>query len=108
MEDEGLRLAEIVDHAVEEADEEGRVKAHRAGRVEEDDEPERLRLPPPPGELDRRAAMGDAAMDGPPEVEPAAAAAELGAADEPGAHCAGQPRGERMGLCDLFRVDDMA
>ena len=108
VEDEGFRLAEIVDHAMEEADEERGVEAHRAGRVEEDDEAEGFRLPPSPGEFYRRPAMGDAAVDGPPEVETAAAAAKLGATDEPGAHRPCQPRGQGVGLCDLFGIDDMA
>ena len=64
MKDEGLGLAEGVDHAVHEAQEEGRVEAHRARRVEQDHEAQRLGLAPAPDQIDRRAAMGDAAMDG--------------------------------------------
>ncbi len=86
VEDEGFRLAESVDDAVQEAHEERGVEAHRAGGVEEHDEAERLPLAPPPEKIDGRSAVRHAAMDGAADVETSAAPAHLLAADEPGAH----------------------
>ena len=82
---------------MQEAHEERGVEAHRAGGIEQDHEPQRLDLAPAPDEIDRRAAMGDAAMDGAAQVEPPAAPAHLLAAHQPRPHRTGEPRGERMG-----------
>ena len=108
VEDESLGLAEAVDHAMQEADEERGVEAHRAGGVEQHDEPQRLDLAAAPGEIDQRAAMGDVAMDGAAQVEPAAAPAHLLAANKPRAHGAGKPRRQRVGRRDLVGIDDVA
>ena len=96
VEHEGLGLAEGIDHAVQEAHEERGVEAHRAGGVEQHDQPQRLDLAPPPDEIDRRAAMRDAAVDGAAQVEPPPAPARLLAAHQPRPHGAGEPRGERV------------
>ncbi len=108
VKDERLGLAETVDHAVQEADEERGVEAHRAGGVEQDDEAQRLYLSPPPGEIDRRAAVGDAAVDGAAQVEPAPAPPDALAAHEARAHHAGKPRGERVRRRNVVGIDDMA
>src|SRR6202012_4173041 len=49
--------------AGQEADKERRIEAHRAGGVEQDDQPQRLDLAPPPGQVDQRAAMRHVAMN---------------------------------------------
>ena len=108
VEDEGFRLAEGVDHAVQEAHEEGGVEAHRAGGVEQDDQPQRLVLAAAPDEIDRRAAMRDAAVDGAAQIEPAAAPAHPLAPHQPRAHDARQPLGQRMRLRDVGGIDDVA
>src|SRR5262249_26731973 len=97
VEYEGLSLAEGIDHAVDEAKEKGRIEAHGAGGVEQNDEAQRLGLAPPPDQLQRRAAMGDAAMDGPAKVEAPAAATRALPADQPGAHAPGKSLGQLMG-----------
>src|SRR5215470_6043032 len=66
---EGFGLPEGIDDAVEEAHEKRGVEAHRAGGVEQYDEPQRLDLASSPSEIDRRAAMGDAAVNGAPQVD---------------------------------------
>ena len=108
MEHEGLGFAEAVDDAVQKADKKRGVEAHRARGVEQHDETQRLDLAPAPGELDQRAAMGDVAVDGAAQIEPAAAAADLLAADEPRAHGAGKTRGKRMGCGDFVGIGDVA
>ena len=108
VEHEGLGLAERIDHAVQEAHEERGVEAHRAGRIEQHDEPQRLDLAPAPGEIDRRAAVADIAVDGAAQVEPPAAPAHLLAPHEPRPHGAREPRGERVGARDLGRIGDVA
>ena len=102
VEDERLRLAEGVDGRVQEAREEGGVELHRTGRVEQQHEAQRAKLAPPPDEVDRRPAMGDAMMDRAPEVEPRACAPRPPAPHEPRAHAPGEPLGERMNLRDLL------
>ena len=89
MEDERLGLAEGVDHAVQEADEERGVEAHRAGGVEQHDEAQRLDLAPAPDELDRRSAMGDVAVDGAAQIEAPAAPPRPLAAHQPRPHARG-------------------
>ncbi len=98
MEHERLRFAEGVHHAMQEADEERGVKVHRTRSVEQNDEAQRLDLAAAPGQLYRRAAVRDVAMDGAPQVEPPPAPTDLLAANEPRAHDAGKPLGERMRL----------
>ena len=110
MEDERLRLAEGVDRGVQEAREEGGVELHRAGRVEQQHEAQRTKLAPPPDEIDRRPAMGDAMMDRAPEVEPRACRAAPASAARAARACAGRaarrahelspsPAGRRCGGC---------
>ena len=108
MEDEGLRLAEGVDRRVQEAGEKGGVELHRAGRVEQQHETQRAQLSPPPDEIDRRPAVGDAAVDRAPEVEPRAGPPRPPAPHEPRAHAPGEPLGERVNLRHLLRVGHMA
>ena len=108
VEDERLGLAEAVDHAVQEAHEERGVEAHRAGGVEQDDEAQRFYLSSPPGEIDRRAAVRDAAMDGAAQIEPATAPPDAFAAHQTRAHDAGKPRGERVRCRNVVGIDDVA
>ena len=108
VEQEGLGLAEFVEHAVDEAQEDAGVHAHRAGGVEQDDEPQRLFLALPPDQADRHAAMADVPVDGAAKVEPVAAPPRQVAAGEARAHDARQPRRRRMRLLDLRRVGELA
>src|SRR6185312_16466830 len=73
MEEKRLRLAKLIEDAMDEAQEYAGVHAHRTRRVEQHDEPQRLCLSLPPDEVDRDAAMADVAVNGPPEIEPVAA-----------------------------------
>ena len=109
VEHEGLGLAERIDDAVQEAHEERGVEAHRARGIEQHDEPQRLDLAAAPGEIDRRAAMRDVAMDGAAQVEAAPAPAHLLAPHQPRAHACGRaaPRA-RCVARDLVRIDDVA
>ncbi len=108
VKDEGFRLVEIVDDAMQEAHEERCVEAHRARRVEKHDEAERLLLALPPEQLDRRAAVRDAAVDGAADVETAALPTRPLAPHEPCAHALGEAGGERVRLRDRLRIDDVA
>src|ERR1700731_2892551 len=104
VEDESLRLAEGIDDDMQE----GGVEAHGAGGIEHDDEPQRLDLAAPPGEVDRRSAVRHIAMNGAAQVEPSPTPAHLLATDEPRAHDAGKTFGERLGLRDVIGIDDVA
>ena len=108
VEQEGLGLAELVEHAVDEAQEDAGVHAHRAGGVEQDDEPERLFLALAPHQADRHAAMADVAVDGAAQIEPVAAPAGEVAAGQPRAHDAGETRGDGVRLGDLGGIGDLA
>ena len=108
VEHEGFRLAEGVDHAMQEAHEERGVEAHRAGGVEQEDQPQRPDLAAAPGEVEQRAAVGDVAVDGAAQIETAAAPAHALAAHQPRAHDAGEPRGQLMRLRDIGGIDDVA
>src|SRR5262249_21160591 len=81
---------------------------HRAGAVEQHDQPQRLHLAPAPDQIDGRAAMADVAMDGAPQVEPPPAPPRLLAPHQPRPHAMRKPLGERVGLRDLLGIDDMA
>src|SRR6266567_2158193 len=80
VEHEGLGLAERVDHAMQEADEERGVEAHRARGIEQNHEAQRLDLALAPDKFDRRAAVRDAAMDGAAQIESPSAPAWCGRA----------------------------
>src|SRR5271170_2647059 len=108
VEDESLGLTEGVDHAVQEAHEKRGVETHRTRCVEQHDQPQRLDLAAPPGKLEERATMRDIAVNGAAQVEAAAAASDLLAADETRPHDAGKPRGEGMRRCHVLGIDDMA
>src|ERR1700684_1138552 len=97
VKDEGFGFAERIDDAVQEADEERGVEAHRARRIEQHHKPQRFYLAPAPGEFERHAAVRDIAMNGAAQVDPPAAAADLVAAHQARAHDAGEPRRQRMG-----------
>src|ERR1700684_560011 len=101
VEDESLGFAEAVDDTVQKADEKCGVEAHRAGGVEQDDEPQRLDLAAAPGKLDQRGAVGYGAMNGAAEVEAAPMAASLLATNQPRPHGAGKPRRERVRRRDV-------
>src|SRR5271170_7265646 len=89
VKDEGFGFAEAVDDAMQEADKKRRVEAHRTRSVEQDDEPQRFDLAATPGQLDQSAAVGDVAMDSTAQIEAAAAAGNLLAANKPRSHGAG-------------------
>ena len=107
MEDERLGFAEAVDDAMQEAHEEGGVEAHGAGCVEQHDEPQRLDLAAAPSQVDQRSAVGNVAVDGTAQVEPAAVTADLLTPNEPRPHGAGKPRRQRMRRRDIVGIDDM-
>src|SRR5580698_8016931 len=69
VEHERFGFAERVDDTVQEANEERGVEAHRARRIEQHHEPQRLYLAPPPGEIEGHAAMRDIAMNGAAQIE---------------------------------------
>ena len=102
-----LRLAERIDDAVQEAHEERGVEVHRARCIEQHDQAERLDLAPPPGEIDRRAAVTDVAVDGAAQVKPSPAPPHLLAAHQPCPHAAGEPRRERIRPRDIVRIGYM-
>src|SRR5580704_5779530 len=108
VEHERLGFAKRIDDAVQEADKERGVEAHRARRIEQDHEPQRFDLASAPGEIERHAAMGDIAMNGAAKIDAPTAAADLVAAHQPRAHDPGEPRRQRVGGGDVFRIDDMA
>ena len=108
VEDERLRLAEGVDRGVQEADEERGVELHRAGRVEQHARGATAQLAPPPHEIDRRPAMGDAAMDRAPKVEPPAGAAAPASAAPAAPACAGRAARRARGPGRFVRVGDVA
>src|SRR5262249_16171433 len=86
VEDECLRFTEGVHHAMQEADDEPRIKLHRARGVEQNDEAQRIDLAAPPSEVHGRSAVRHIAMDRTPQVEPPPASADLLAANHPAAH----------------------
>src|SRR5580704_5714092 len=108
VEHERLGFAKRIDDAVQKADKERGVEAHRARRIEQDHEPQRFDLASAPGEIERHAAMGDIAMNGAAKIDAPTAAADLVAAHQPRAHDPGEPRRQRVGGGDVFRIDDMA
>ena len=108
VEHEGLGLAEGVDHAVQEAHEERGVEAHRARGVEQHHQAQRLRLAPAPDEIDRRAAMGDAAMDGAAQIEPAAAPPRPLAPHQARPHARARRAASACARGDLVGIDDVA
>src|SRR5262245_6342467 len=108
VEDECLRFAEGVHHAMQEADEERGIKVHRARGVEQNDEAQRLDFAAPPSEIHGRSAMRYIAMDRTPQVEPPPAPADLLAANQPRAHDARKLLGQRMGSRHVGGIGDMA
>ena len=108
VEQERLGLAKLVEHAVDEAQEHAGVHAHRAGGVEQHDEPQRLFLALPLDEVDRHAAMADIAVNGPAQIEPVAAPPRQIAPRQPRAHRPRQPRGGVMRLLDLRGIGQLA
>ena len=108
VKDERLGLAEGIDDPVQEAHEKRGVEVHRAGSIEQDDEPQRLRLAAAPDQIERRSALRHAAMDGAADVEPPSTPAGLLAANEPRPHRPRQARRQRVHLGDLVRIDDVA
>ncbi len=93
---------------MQEAHEERGVEAHRAGGVEQEHEPQRFLLALPPGEIERRAAVSDAAVNGAAQIEPPSAPTHALTADQARAHDARQPRGQLMRLFDILGLDDVA
>ena len=108
MEQKRLGLAKLVQHAMDEAQEHAGIHAHRARRVEQHHQPQRLLLALPPDEGDRYAAMADIAVDGPPEIEPVAAPPRQVPAGQPRAHGLCQLRRDLVGLPDLLGVGHLA
>ena len=101
VEQEGLSLAKLVEDAVDETQEHAGVHAHRAGSIEQHDQPQRLILAPPLDEVDRHAPMADIAVNGPAQIEPVAAPPRQIAPRQPRPHRPCQPRGRFMRLLDL-------
>src|SRR5262245_5196242 len=108
VEDERLRLAKRIDDAVQEANEERGVEAHRTGRIEQDNQAQRLDLAAAPSELHRRSTMRYAAVDGPAQVEAPPAASHLLAANEPCAHGQREAHRQLVDLRDIRGIDDVA
>src|SRR4029077_4394208 len=96
MEDKGFRFAESIDHAMQEADEKSCVKAHGAGRVEQENEPQRLDLAAEQGEFHQRAPMRDISMNGPAQIETSSAPADALTPHQTGSHRARKTRCEGM------------
>ena len=94
MKQERLGFAKDLCDGVQEADEERNVGFHRAGRIEQDDEFERLDLAPAKFEVERLAAMGDAEADSRAQVEPPTAPSRAFAASEPRPHHPSKPFGK--------------
>src|SRR4029077_21288049 len=92
MEDKSFRLAESIDHAMQETDEKSCVKAHGAGRVEQENEPQRLDLAGGPGEFHTAAPMRDISMNGPAQIETSSAPADALTPPQPGSHRARKTR----------------
>src|SRR5262245_43414937 len=101
VEDESLRLAKRIDDAVQEADEERGVEAHRAGRIEQDDQAQRLDLATAPCEFHRRSTMRYVAVDGAAQVEAPPVPAPLLAANESRAHGQCKPHRQLVDLRDI-------
>ena len=93
---------------MDEAQEHAGVHAHRAGGVEQHDQPQRLFLALALDEADRHAAMADIAVDGPSQIEPVAAPPRQIAAGQPRAHDLRQPRRGGVGLFDLVGIGQFA
>ena len=108
MKHEGFGFAEGIDHPVQETHEEGGVEIHRARGIKQHDEPQRLDLTPPPGEVDRRAAVADIAVDGAAQVESTSMPAHLLAPHQPCTHRAREPRRQRVRACDIGGIGDVA
>src|SRR5262245_50027950 len=75
VEEEGLSLSEFVQHAVDKPKKDAGIQAHRAGRVEQDDEPEWLFLASALHKVERHAAMTNVVAGRAAQIEPIAAAA---------------------------------
>src|SRR5262245_23935314 len=103
MKQEGVRLAEVVEHAMHEAHEHAGIEAHGARDVEQDHQPQWLVLTAAPHEVDRHTTVADIATNGAADVEASPLALRLLAPSEPGAHLFGKPRCERMGFRDGLR-----
>src|SRR5262245_50617864 len=101
MEQEGLALPEGIDSAMEETHEESRVETHGSRSVQQDDEPQRLLLAMSPGEIDRRTAMGDAAVDRAAKIEPPPTPACPLAPHQARAHGMGEACGQLVGFRDF-------
>src|ERR1700751_2285084 len=96
VKNKSLCFAERVEDAVEEAHEKAGGEVHGTGRVEQNNESQWLFLAPVPDQIDRRSPVGDAAMDGAAQIEPAPAAFGLRGANESLPHAARPGFGERM------------
>src|SRR5580698_7630578 len=86
MEQKRLGFAKDLRDRVQETSEERDIGFHRAGRVEQGDESERLDLAPAELEVERFPAMGDTEPDRCAQVEPSAAPARTLATREPRPH----------------------
>ena len=107
MKYEGLRLAEIVENAVHEAQEHGRIHAHGAGSIEQHDQTQRFVLALSPHQFHRRAAMCDALVNRAAQIDAAARTARLLAAGQPHAHGPCEPCRNRMRLGKIGRIGEM-
>ena len=102
MEQKRLGLAKLVEHAVDEAEEHAGIHAHRAGGVEQDNEPQRLLFALPVDEADRHAAMADILVNGSAQIDAVAAPPRQVAPRQARAHRPRETRGGLMGLRYLF------
>ena len=109
MKQKRLGFAERQRNRVHEAGEEGGVRLHRSGGVEQHDQAQRLRLAAAELQLDRLAAVRDAVADRRAKVEPPAAAAGALAASQPRAHAPGEAfrEDERLGAILLRERADV-
>src|SRR6185437_2463570 len=108
VEDEGLGLAELVEHAAHEAQEEAAVEAHRAADIDKQHEAQWLFAPGAEGEAHRHAAIGHAAMDGGTEVETPAAPLLPLAPTQAVLHAQRQALGQAVDARHLLGIVDAA
>ena len=105
---EGLRLSERKRDRVYEPHKETRIRLHRAGSVEENDEAQGLRLAPPERQIEGLAAMPNIAADRRAQIKTPAARTDPIAPRQPNSHALRKPLGQHNGCGHFLRAAKLA
>src|SRR5262249_2096004 len=92
---------------MDEAKKNAGIHAHRTGRIEKNHQPEWLFLADSRDKTNRDTAMSDIRVNGTPKIEPMSASASHIPAAQPGAHYAGESRGNLVSLSQIVWIIEL-